>query len=129
MYITALIIGLGVYLLYRDLPAEGRAFANKYTWLSHAAVFFGLFAMHGGSAEGTVLAGIATVAFRWMQHTHMKRELAQHNALLTRQQYNQQQQAQKSTGPDADSDTYLGTVAVDLLTFACVAYLIFVFIM
>lgn len=116
MYITALIIGLGVYMLYRDLPQAGKAFANKYTWLSHAAVFFGLFAMHGGSAEGTVLAGIATVFFRWMQHMHIKRETKNTLRIVSEQS--------RATGPDADSDTYMGTLFTDILTCACAAYII-----
>ena len=64
MYITAAIIGLGIYILFTDLPKGGQQLAYQYKWAAHACVFFGLFAMHGGSAEGTVLAAIGTVVFR-----------------------------------------------------------------
>ncbi len=73
MYITAAIIGLGIYILFKDLPQPGQEIAYKYKWAAHGCVFFGLFAMHGGSAEGTVLAAIGTVVFRWLMHMSEKK--------------------------------------------------------
>jgi hypothetical protein len=70
MILEAAVIGAGVYWLYTDLPEAIRTKSSLPIW--HVAVFLGLFFMHGGSAEGTVLAGIATVIFRWLTHRKLK---------------------------------------------------------
>ena len=68
MYVEAALIGICAYILFKDLPDTIRSKSLKHSWIPHLVVFGGLFMMHGGSAEGTVIAGIATVIFRWLMH-------------------------------------------------------------
>lgn len=74
MYVEAALIGVGAYILFKDLPETIRTKSIKHSWIPHLAVFTGLFLMHGGSAEGTVIAGIATVVFRWLMHRASPRD-------------------------------------------------------
>jgi hypothetical protein len=79
MIIESVVIGAGVYWLYTDLPEAIRTKSSLPIW--HVVVFLGLFFMHGGSAEGTVLAGIATVIFRWLTHRNWSKPKGSHPAI------------------------------------------------
>lgn len=81
MLITAALIGLGAYILFHDLPRIAQDKAIEYSWVPHIIVFAGLFIMHGGSAEGTVIAGIATIVFRWLMHRLAYKRHAEADAL------------------------------------------------
>lgn len=73
MYITAALIGLGVFVLFFDLPKKMQGMALANMWAPHILIFVVLVAIHGGSAEGTVVAGIATLVFRWFLHKLARR--------------------------------------------------------
>lgn len=66
MLMTATLIGVGAFLLFRDLPASTREFAGQASWIPHIVIFALLFYLHGGSAEGAAMAGVATLIFRWL---------------------------------------------------------------
>lgn len=68
MFITAALLGAGIFILFFDMPKRVQGVALENMWLPHIAVFVILVAIHGGSAEGTVVAGIATLVFRWFLH-------------------------------------------------------------
>ena len=91
MLITAALIGLGAYILFHDLPRIAQDKAIEYSWVPHIIVFAGLFIMHGGSAEGTVVAGIATVVFRWLMHRLAYKRHAEADALANPVQHNANQ--------------------------------------
>ena len=73
MWITAALLGLGVFILFFDLPKQLQGVALQNMWVPHLLIFVVLVAIHGGSAEGTVVAGIATLVFRWFLHRLAKR--------------------------------------------------------
>lgn len=73
MWITAALIGLGVFVLFFDLPKKLQGVALTNMWAPHLIIFIVLVAIHGGSAEGTVVAGIATLVFRWFLHRLARR--------------------------------------------------------
>lgn len=77
MWFTAAIIGIGIFVLFFDLPKKAQNLAMGNMWFPHLLVFFFLVAIHGGSAEGTVIAGIATIIFRWCLHRLHNRRLKQ----------------------------------------------------
>lgn len=62
--LTALLIGVGIFIMFCDLPAATKRQAFAFQWIPHIAIFALLTALHGGSAEGVVLAGVATLVFR-----------------------------------------------------------------
>lgn len=66
MLMTAALIGTGAYLLFRDLPDSTREAAGEATWIPLIIIFALLFFLHGGSAEGAAMAGVATLVFRWL---------------------------------------------------------------
>lgn len=71
--LTAAIIGIGMFVLFIDLPRSMQDPMLKHSWIPHIVVFFLLFALHGGTGEGATMAGIATVIFRWFTHALAKR--------------------------------------------------------
>lgn len=73
MWVTAALIGLGVFILFFDLPKKLQGVALANMWAPHLLIFIVLVAIHGGSAEGTVVAGIATLVFRWFLHRLARR--------------------------------------------------------
>lgn len=84
--ITAAIIGIGMFVLFVDLPRSMQDPMLKHSWIPHIIVFFLLFMLHGGTGEGATMAGIATVIFRWFTHTLAKRRFrkyAQPQAAVT----------------------------------------------
>ena len=74
MLITACLIGIGAYILFRDLPEDARKTSIKHSWLPHIGIFTLLFFLHGGSAEGAAMAGVATLIFRWLMPMAAPRE-------------------------------------------------------
>jgi len=73
--LTALLIGVGIFIMFCDLPGVAKQWAYAFQWIPHIAIFALLTALHGGSAEGVVLAGIATLVFRML----LGRAAARHN--------------------------------------------------
>lgn len=111
MYVEAALIGVGAYILFKDLPETIRTKSIKHSWIPHLAVFTGLFLMHGGSAEGTVIAGIATVIFRWLMHRASPRDDVpskpwfSETRLLTPEEY-------KARTREIERDTWIETAVI-----------------
>lgn len=64
MIMTATLIGIGIYLIFRDLPDEAKITAKKHSWLPQIAIFILLVTLFGSSANGIAIAGIAALIFR-----------------------------------------------------------------
>ena len=107
--ISALIIGIGIWLIYHDLPEKTRRVTHSYAWLSHLCVFFALIAIHGGSAEGAVLAGIATIVFRFFHHRSAA--ALSKSDLRTAAEYNRAP-APTYVPEDTSSDIYISCIVV-----------------
>ena len=64
--LTAILLGIGTFMLFMDLPKSTRTAAGSASWIPHIVAFVLMFWLHGGTGEGAVLAGVAVVIFRWL---------------------------------------------------------------
>lgn len=122
MYVEAALIGVGAYILFKDLPETIRTKSIKHSWIPHLAVFAGLFLMHGGSAEGTVIAGIATVIFRWLMHRASPRDNEPSKTWFNLKLATPEERARVEAQADAESLQEMGFILIfGVVLFAIIA--------